>query len=444
MPNGSLPTTSRVGAFDFASPSPDPPLQSRHRLRRRGGVGGTRVLSRAAYCPVRRGLLRLLAAVGIVAGSAGGVHAQVDDRVIRGLTFEGNNSIPAPVLEASIATTKSGWFARNGLVRWLGLGEKRYFDEVEFQRDVFRLGVLYKRSGFPDVQVDTLVRRDPENVWVTFLIEEGEPILVDTLIVAGLDSVPGWVRSRADLDLPLRQGDVFDRALMQADADSITRRLRDRGYPSADVLVSYAVRTAERRAAVTLDANPGVRARIGDVRVEGVERVDSSTVVDLMTARPGELYSQTDLFQSQRNLYNADLFRIATVDIDSANFEPGTDSVPLRVQVAESPPRRLRIGAGYGTNDCLRTNAGLTLRNFLGNGRLVDLSGSGVDRGMLDEAVSALGARRLLWGSDLTMCTGLAKLRALEVIGLAADDLADIRWRNAARIFPPDSFPRCA
>jgi predicted TIM-barrel fold metal-dependent hydrolase len=72
-----------------------------------------------------------------------------------------------------------------------------------------------------------------------------------------------------------------------------------------------------------------------------------------------------------------------------------------------------------------------------------DLSGSGVDRGMLDAAVAALGARRLLWGSDLTMCTGLAKLRALEVIGLGADDLAGIRWRNAARIFPAGSFPRC-
>ena len=73
-----------------------------------------------------------------------------------------------------------------------------------------------------------------------------------------------------------------------------------------------------------------------------------------------------------------------------------------------------------------------------------DLSGSGVDRGMLDAAVAALGAKRLLWGSDLTMCTGLAKLRALDVIGLDADDIANIRWRNAASIFPRDAFPSCA
>jgi predicted TIM-barrel fold metal-dependent hydrolase len=72
-----------------------------------------------------------------------------------------------------------------------------------------------------------------------------------------------------------------------------------------------------------------------------------------------------------------------------------------------------------------------------------DLSGSGVDRGMLDAALEALGAQRLLWACDLTMETGLAKLRALEVIGLSDDDMADIRWRNAARLFARGSFPRC-
>ena len=70
----------------------------------------------------------------------------------------------------------------------------------------------------------------------------------------------------------------------------------------------------------------------------------------------------------------------------------------------------------------------------------LDLSGSGVDRGMLDDALAAVGAGRLLWACDVTMCTGLAKLWALEVIGLTADEMADVRWRNAARIFPPGAF----
>ncbi len=69
----------------------------------------------------------------------------------------------------------------------------------------------------------------------------------------------------------------------------------------------------------------------------------------------------------------------------------------------------------------------------------VDLSGSGVDRMMLESCVSFVGVERLLWGCDITMCTGLAKLRHLERF-LAPDAIDRIRWRNAAAIFPSGSF----
>ena len=74
----------------------------------------------------------------------------------------------------------------------------------------------------------------------------------------------------------------------------------------------------------------------------------------------------------------------------------------------------------------------------------LDLSGSGVDRGMLDAALAAVGPRRLLWACDVTMCTGLAKLRALDHVGLDAEALADVRWRNAVRLFPAGAFPGLA
>jgi predicted TIM-barrel fold metal-dependent hydrolase len=65
----------------------------------------------------------------------------------------------------------------------------------------------------------------------------------------------------------------------------------------------------------------------------------------------------------------------------------------------------------------------------------VDLSGSGVDRGMLELCLERVGPSRMLWGTDLTMDTGIAKLRALGALGLDPEALAAIRWRNAARLF---------
>jgi hypothetical protein len=59
---------------------------------------------------------------------------------------------------------------------------------------------------------------------------------------------------------------------------------------------------------------------------------------------------------------------------------------------------------------------------------------------MLEACLEAVGVERLLWGCDLTIETGWAKLRYLEHL-LGAEEIELVRWRNAARIFPPGAFP---
>ncbi|MEO8226191.1 MAG: POTRA domain-containing protein, partial [Gemmatimonadota bacterium] len=192
--------------------------------------------------PVRflsRKRLFLVLLLGASLGVPTRVAAQLQgDLVIRSLKWKGNKSVSTALLENSIVTTNSSFFARQVPFKWIGLGEKRYFNEREFEADVLRIGVLYKLSGFPDVQVDTVVKRTGSDVGIMFKITEGKPIIVDSFAVTGLDSVTEKVRKAATIDLALQGGDVFNRGLMRQAADTITRRLRDRGYPSAEVFVS--------------------------------------------------------------------------------------------------------------------------------------------------------------------------------------------------------------
>ena len=343
-----------------------------------------------------KGVVRLVWLIAALV-SAAPLFAQERQLVVRQLEFRGNKAISDELLASAISTTNSSWFARSFLFRWLGLGAKRYFDEQEFRRDVVRLGVLYKRSGYYEAVIDTLVRRTPEDVYITFNVKEGEPIVVTTLTIVGLDSLPERWRRAALQDLPLRQGDPFNRYAMQASADTITRRLRDHGYPSATVFTGFEVDKPGRRASVSLEVAPGRRAVIGRIRVVGAQRVDSSLVRKLLVARPGRRYSQEELFQSQRNLYESDLLRFASVNIDSAAFQPDADSVPLLVQVNEGKRRRIRGGLGYATNDCFRGSLGWTSRDFLGGGRVLDLTsrvskvgvGAPVDWGLADNICGA-------------------------------------------------------
>jgi hypothetical protein len=59
---------------------------------------------------------------------------------------------------------------------------------------------------------------------------------------------------------------------------------------------------------------------------------------------------------------------------------------------------------------------------------------------MLEACLATVGVERLLWGCDLTIETGWAKLRYLGHV-LSDEELELVRWRNAARVFPPGAFP---
>ena len=82
---------------------------------------------------------------------------------------------------------------------------------------------------------------------------------------------------------------IFDITKTQAAIDSIKSRLRDGGYPRADVAAGYTVYdTVAHRARITLDVIPGVRARIGAIRVfdepmpEAPRRLSDATVLRLL------------------------------------------------------------------------------------------------------------------------------------------------------------------
>src|SRR5260370_8220947 len=64
--------------------------------------------------------------------------AQEEERVVRGLSFVGNRALDDYALESAIATTKSSWWARQWYVRWLGLGERRYFNQLAFPPHLVR------------------------------------------------------------------------------------------------------------------------------------------------------------------------------------------------------------------------------------------------------------------------------------------------------------------
>ncbi|HKC46843.1 MAG TPA: BamA/TamA family outer membrane protein [Gemmatimonadales bacterium] len=292
--------------------------------------------------------------------------------MVRGLTFVGNKAIDDYTLKTVIATSSSSYFATAFWLRWLGLGAKRYFDEVEFQRDVVRLILFYRQSGYMQAVIDTTVRRTPHDVYITFRVYEGEPVRVRRLEITGVAGIIDSAKLRRAL--PLKVGDPFNRLLFQASADTIGAWLRNRSYPYAQVLRNFDSDLSADTAAVLFDAVPGRRMWVGRVDVLGLQRVDTGTVLHTLSVKPGDQYHEDQLYRSQRDLYSSGVFRSATVTlVDSQPPEPGDSLADVQVNVAEGPRHRIRFGGGYGTLDCFRGQAGWSSFGFLGDARVLDL-----------------------------------------------------------------------
>src|SRR5881396_304470 len=332
--------------------------------------GGSQHRDAARLRQLRALRLTLLVAVFAAAPLAA---QQEQQRVVRGLSFEGNHAIDDYTLSTAIGTSNSSWFARAFPIRLLGLGEKRFFSELEFRRDVVRLLLLYRQSGYMNAVVDTIVRREGRDVYVTFRIYEGDPVRLAALEVLSLDSILDVRRLKRDL--PLQVGDPFNRALFQASADTIVSRLKNLGYPYADILRSYDVDVAALRAVATLEALPGPRMRVGQVLITGAEKVDTATVRRMLSVRAGDWFRQDRLYLTQRDLYGLGMFRSVNVALADTTPPPGDSTVRVLVRVAEAPRHRIRFGAGYGSLDCFRVQSGWTAYDFLGGARSLDVTG---------------------------------------------------------------------
>ncbi len=304
--------------------------------------------------------------------SAQDLSCERGDREVRALHFSGNREFPVEILAAAVVTLPSA-FAGLPLV-----GERRCLDPIEFARDVQRLTTLYRRRGFPDVRVDTLVTtRRPGVIDITFRIVEGDPMRVTTFALRGADVDPE-VR-QASLDFPLHVGGVFDRGALEAGRDTLVRRLRNRGWPQAEALLAYTTNTAAHTAEVEVTVVPGIRARLGQIAIVvdttngGAQRVAESTIRRTLGLRSGDWYSARNIIDAQRNMYQTDAFQRVDLQPDSAQ-PPGDSIVNLVVYLVEGDQWAARAGMGWATLDCFRMQGSLTDRDFLPYAQRLELT----------------------------------------------------------------------
>jgi len=169
---------------------------------------------------------------------------------------------------------------------------------------------------------------------------------------------------------------AFGSKLYRERRSALLEECGEMGFPWARISGGAKVDPVIGAAQVEWVLHLGPRARIGAVRILGLEGVDEKVVRRELRFQEGDRFSSSSLRESERRLAGTRLFRSVTIarsgELDSSG-EPMSDRLDVEVRLEEAPPRSFRASVGYGTEDGPRVGTSLTWRNFFGEARRLQL-----------------------------------------------------------------------
>ncbi len=321
------------------------------------------------------GAVLLLAGPFSVSAQTASSADREDPEVVR-LTIRGVKAFTPSDIQQNISTEASHC---RGLILtpfcWItkakAVYQRLYLNRTELARDVLRIRVFYWKRGYREAEVDTVVTPQAGGVAVTFRVREGAPTVVRKIAVG--PATPALSAKDIRGAVRLRVGKPLNLLALDTTIVNLSDKLWNRGYADAIVKVdTVALSDSSRSAAVSISVEPRWLARIGEIRISGNEEISEQTIRHSLALHEGEVFKKSDVIESQRNLYESQLFRHAAIVVP-----PQGDSVKiLEIAVREAPLREARISTGFNTVEFVQVEGRFQHFNFFGGARQLDVQGA--------------------------------------------------------------------
>ncbi|SFM75016.1 outer membrane protein assembly factor BamA [Thermodesulforhabdus norvegica] len=276
------------------------------------------------------------------------------------ISFIGNRSFSDSRLKGLMKTREKGL---------LGIFEKAYYDEEIFESDLKRIEDFYRSEGFYDVQVSKgeVKQIGPKLIRLTVKVHEGEPVRISSIdLTVNGEKNTSWHDELLKL-IPLKKGQRFRIEDFDKTEKNILKYLADWGYPKAQVKRKARIFKQSLQARVSISVETGPPCTFGTLRIEGLNRVNPKEIWLNLQFKPGERFSARKIQNSQRKLYDTQLFTYVDIRVEGLDTEE--TELPVVITVVEARPYTVRAGVGYGTEEQLRGKLELEARRFLGDGR---------------------------------------------------------------------------
>ncbi len=269
------------------------------------------------------------------------------------IVFSGNEHFSHKKLLSLMKTKKSSAFRLSG------------FDKKILRNDLKKIQLFYQNEGYLKAEVnDYTIKIDSAKAKVNIVIKvyEGPLYKIKKIKFAGnvhIDSV--YLLKH----LLISNGSTFNVFSLERAKIEIVKLYRQHGYLNAVVNLTYTKRENEEEFIVKYHIKEGIRYKIGNIRIEGLDKTKEKIVRREFRFKTGDYYSPAELLETQKYLYRTGLFYSINIKHQPSGDGDSTKK-DIIFKLKESEPGIFDVSLGYGSVEKIRLSSSISYMNFFG------------------------------------------------------------------------------
>jgi len=169
--------------------------------------------------------------------------------------------------------------------------------------------------------------------------------------------------------ISIKPSSLYDSQQIVFSQEILASIYRDKGFHDVQVSTQD-IPVPANQFDIVFDIQEGPLYRVRTIAIEGNRLVSTKVIVRDLAIKPGDPFSQTEIYKANKNLFLSGYFEAIDIHYSSAPVH----QMDIQVKVRERPTRYLKGGFGYGTETKERVSAGYEDRNFFGNEKQLNLT----------------------------------------------------------------------
>jgi outer membrane protein insertion porin family len=288
---------------------------------------------------------------------------------VRRVTFIGNDHLSDSELRDVMFTGAGGILA---------FGSGGPFRQDAFERDVLMINATYYDRGFLSVAIAAprvMLTPDRNGIEIALTINEGPQYKIRQLKIyerdaSGREVEPIQGRRHLREMIHAKSGDIFNRAELAKDLQTVRTMYRDEGYANVQADPQTQLDPDKKEVDIVVPIRRGPPVFFDRIEIRGNTKTRDKVIRREMQIAEGVLFSESKLETSKRLITALGFFERVDVSTEEGS---APDRININIEVAEKSTGTFQVGAGFSSVENFILTAQVQQANFFGNGQSVSL-----------------------------------------------------------------------